>query len=281
MTGNPVGALGNWVGTGSNAAQSELGADGYGGIDVNSQSKGFWLDTQNTPGQVNISHNFIDTTAAIAGATAVLSFDIARQDLVYKGTSYETDLGAKFQVLIDGVVVAEVNYSDLANANEFTHYTVNIPGYAALGNSHTITLDDASTNSDVTGFSIDNVEIKDVTICDPAPTPHLGGKLLHRELRPRPGNHLPEQQRLTSPLTSTLPNTAGRAKPVTVASTLVPKSLTSTSTVSNRSSGEYYLDTQNTPGGIDITHTFTDAPPPQIDGKTAVLSFDIAKAATG
>ena len=133
MTGNPVGATGGWTSAGSHAVQSELGADGYGGIDVNNQSKGFWLDTQNTPGRVNISHSFIDKTAAIAGATAVLSFDIARQDLNYKGTNYQTDPDAKFQVLIDGEVVAEVNYADLANPNEFTHYTVNIADYEAVG----------------------------------------------------------------------------------------------------------------------------------------------------
>ena len=40
--------------------------------------------------------------------------------------------------------------------------------------------------------------------------------------------------------------------------------------------GSYYLDTQNTPGGINISHVFTDKTA-AIDGKTAVLSFDIAK----
>ena len=43
-------------------------------------------------------------------------------------------------------------------------------------------------------------------------------------------------------------------------------------------SGDYWLDTQNTPGGIAIKNTFTDTPDaPTGDGNTAVLSFDIAK----
>ncbi len=81
-------AANGWIGSGSDPAKSELGANGYGGIA--STSGGFWLDTQNTPGQVDISHTFTDTTAAIAGKTAVLSFDIAKQSLTYQGTAYAT-----------------------------------------------------------------------------------------------------------------------------------------------------------------------------------------------
>ena len=68
-----------------------------------STSGSHWFDTQGTTGPVNISHNFIDNTAAIAGATAVLSFDIAKQDF---GIGKITDPNASFEVRIDGNVVA-------------------------------------------------------------------------------------------------------------------------------------------------------------------------------
>ena len=42
-------------------------------------------------------------------------------------------------------MVPEVDYADLANSNEFTHYEVNIPTYAVAGDNHTITLIDASS----------------------------------------------------------------------------------------------------------------------------------------
>jgi hypothetical protein len=70
VSGAPVGNI-----NGSNPANSELGADGYGGIQATSPAPngtdGFWLDTQNTPGQINISHVFEDNTTAIDGKTAV------------------------------------------------------------------------------------------------------------------------------------------------------------------------------------------------------------------
>ena len=84
VSGAPVGNI-----NGSNPANSELGADGYGGIQATSPAPngngGYWLDTQNTPGQINISHVFEDNTTAIDGKTAVLEFDIAKQDLIYHG----------------------------------------------------------------------------------------------------------------------------------------------------------------------------------------------------
>ena len=47
---------------------SELGADSYGGIPNTSPANAdgnFWFDTMNSPGSVDISHSFTDTTAAI------------------------------------------------------------------------------------------------------------------------------------------------------------------------------------------------------------------------
>jgi hypothetical protein len=65
----------------TNASYVELGANGYG--DIASTTGEAWLDTQKSQGQIDISHVFQDTTAAIEGKTAVLSFDVGVQSLDY------------------------------------------------------------------------------------------------------------------------------------------------------------------------------------------------------
>jgi hypothetical protein len=56
---------------------SEVGFNGVLG-DIKATSGQFFLDTQNTPGGIDISHTFTDSTAAVAGTTSVLSFDIGK-----------------------------------------------------------------------------------------------------------------------------------------------------------------------------------------------------------
>ncbi|QIG47570.1 hypothetical protein G5V57_07390 [Nordella sp. HKS 07] len=148
-----------WTG----AQNSELGADGYGGIKATSGGPdGFWLDTQNTPGQINISHDFTDSTAAVGGKTAVLSFDIAKQNLTYLGNAYQTEANASFDVRIDGVTVKTILASDLVENNQMYHFDVDIADYADNADStHTITLVDTSPQADFTGFSIDSIQIND------------------------------------------------------------------------------------------------------------------------
>jgi hypothetical protein len=147
-----------WTG----AAHTELGADGYGGIDAT--SGGFWFDTQNSPGGVNISHTFTDTTAAVAGTTSVLSFDIGTQSLEYQGQHYETDANASFEFRIDGVTVAHFDATDFATANEMQHFDVNIAGYGIAGDTHTLQLVDTSSVSGYTGFAVDSIRIDDWVI---------------------------------------------------------------------------------------------------------------------
>ena len=53
-----------------------------------------FLDTQNTPGQINISHTFTDNTAAIDGKTATLSFDIGKMNIDWGG-GYQTNADEK------------------------------------------------------------------------------------------------------------------------------------------------------------------------------------------
>jgi hypothetical protein len=141
----------------------ELGADGYGNID--STSGDAWLDTQNSPGQINISHEFTDTTAAVDGKTSVLSFDIGIQSLDYLGNHYETNPDASFEFRIDGKVVADFDWSDFNTANEMQHFDIDITDYAAAGDTHTLSLVDTSPTADFTGFSVDSIQINDWVLC--------------------------------------------------------------------------------------------------------------------
>ena len=161
-----------WTGTANGgAANSELGADGYGGIETTSGTgeEAFWLDSQNTPGQIDISHTFTDSTAAIDGGaqydgnvTSVLSFDIAKQDLTYLGNQYQTEGNASFEFKVDGVTVAHIDASQLATNNDMYHFEVPLAGYADMGDDiHTLSLVDTSSQVDVTGFAIDSIAIHD------------------------------------------------------------------------------------------------------------------------
>ena len=149
--------------TGDGAGHTELGADGYGTIPDTSPSTDdiYWLDTQNSPGPINISHEFTDTTAAVGDKTSVLSFDIAKQQLDYNGQHYETDLNASFEFRIDGVTVAQFDAADFASLNTMEHVEVDISGYANAGDTHTLELVDTSGVSGFTGFAVDSIQIND------------------------------------------------------------------------------------------------------------------------
>jgi len=148
----------------TNPSNVELGADGYGGI--KSTSGDAWLDTQNSPGQIDISHTFTDTTAAVDGKTSVLSFDIGIQDLTYLGNPYETNSDASFEFQIDGKVVASFDWSQFQNTpNVMQHFEVDITGYENAGDTHTLSLVDTSPSADYTGFSVDSIQINDWIMC--------------------------------------------------------------------------------------------------------------------
>jgi hypothetical protein len=149
-----------WAG----AQNSELGANGYGTIETTSGTgnEAFWLDTQNSPGPISISHEFTDATAAVAGTTSVLSFDIAKQSLDYQGTHYATDPNASFEFRVDGAMVAHINASQLATNDDMYHFEVPITGYANMGgNVHTLELVDTSGIASSTGFAVDSIHIHD------------------------------------------------------------------------------------------------------------------------
>jgi hypothetical protein len=138
-----------WTG----AANTELGATGYGGIV--STSGDAWLDTQNSPGPIDISNTFEDPT----GGQVQLSFDIGTQSLDYLGQHYETDSKAMIQFKIDGNVVAEFTAEDFETANVLQHFEVVVDTGAA--GSHTLELVDVTGVDGFTGFAVDSIKIVD------------------------------------------------------------------------------------------------------------------------
>jgi hypothetical protein len=151
-------AASGWTG----ASHTELGANGYGGVAATSGgADGFWFDTQNSPGGVNISHSFTDSTAAVAGKTSVLSFDIGTQDLTFNGQHYATDPNASFDFKIDNQVVAHFDADDFAAPNAMLHFDIDISAYAGAGDTHMLSLVDTTANAGFTGFAVDSIAIHD------------------------------------------------------------------------------------------------------------------------
>ena len=143
----------------TNASYVELGANGYGNIA--STSGDAWLDTQNSPGPIDISHTFKDAN----GGQAQLSFDIGTQSLDYLGQHYATNPDAAFEFRIDGATVASFTAADFAQPNVMEHHEV-VFDTGAPGTDHTLELVDVTgVAGQFTGFSIDSVQINDWLVC--------------------------------------------------------------------------------------------------------------------
>ncbi len=110
-----------WTGTGHGTGNSVHGRREVGISEVlgstEATSGNQFLDTQNTPGQINISHTFTDNTAAINGKTATLSFDIGKMDIDWGGRHFKTNANETFEFRIDDQTVAEFTASDFIDAN--------------------------------------------------------------------------------------------------------------------------------------------------------------------
>ena len=175
--GNEVAGLTdlNTVSGWTGAEHTEIGIYPYG--DIHPTSGSHWLDTQNSPGGINISHAFDDNTKAPAvkllpgqtepahaGASAILSFDIGTQSVNFNGQPYATDPNASFEFKIDGNTVATFHASDFANPNQLQHFDIDIGGsaggYTSGDTHHTLSLVDNSA-SGYTGFAVDSIQIHD------------------------------------------------------------------------------------------------------------------------
>lgn len=153
-----LGAANGWTGDGGH---SELGLDNYGGIHVTSGgAAGFWLDTQNSPGGIDISHTFVDPT----GGQAQLSFDIGVQSLDYLGTHYQTDPQAKIEFRIDGTSVKTLTYAQVlaaaGNVDQLAHIEA-VFNTGAPNSVHTLEIVDLTPTAGFTGFSVDSIHIND------------------------------------------------------------------------------------------------------------------------
>lgn len=152
---------GGWV-----AASGEIvkGNAFEGSIAATSTPSGndFWLDTQNSPGGIDIYNSFVDTT----GGRFLLTFDIGTHDFG-TGNMEETNPNAVFEVQIDGVAVktltaAQVNA--LAGGNDkMAHIEVVVDGFNPdYATSHQIRLVDKTPSTDgYVGFAIDSINIYD------------------------------------------------------------------------------------------------------------------------
>jgi hypothetical protein len=158
-----------WTGTGHNdqfgfTDVSEVGMDGVlGGIKAASGQ--FFLDTQNTPGGIDISRTFTDSTDAVGGTTSVLSFDIGKMAVNWDGVDFATASDAMFEFRIDGQTVKQFDASDFANFNKMEHFDIDIGAYANAGSEHTLELVDTSATDGYFGFAVDSIQIHDWVIC--------------------------------------------------------------------------------------------------------------------
>jgi hypothetical protein len=128
----------------------------------------FWLDTQNSPGGINMTNWFVDPT----GGEFHLSFELGIRDFG-DGPKAETAQNAALNVLVDGKLVDTIDYSDvLAKAGgveHMAHFDFTVDGGAAPGSGHTLSFVDATfpqaDGGNYVGFMLDNIQVHDWIMC--------------------------------------------------------------------------------------------------------------------
>lgn len=159
QTQDPVWGVGDMTSTGwtyNNSNQAEIVNTAYTGPHITATSGNYWLDTQASPGGIDISHQFADAT----GGAAQLSFDIGLQQF----GSYATDPNAVFEVKVDGTAVATIHAADIlaktnGNYDAMAHFDVLFNDGAA--GTHTLELVDVTGQPSNVGFALDSVQIHD------------------------------------------------------------------------------------------------------------------------
>ena len=63
--------------------------------------------------------------------------------------------------LTTAIAMKACQHADIASRNSEVRLSFDITGYAAAGDTHTLQLIDTSPVSDVTGFSVDSIQIND------------------------------------------------------------------------------------------------------------------------
>ncbi len=157
---------GGWASVGGEVVKGNAFPGSIGGSSTQSGDD-FWLDTQNSPGGINISNWFHDPS----GGKFLLEFDIGTHDFG-TGPMEETDPNASFDVSIDGNVVAHFahmgggdpnNKFDIDNwtHDQMQHISLVLDGGSAAAD-HLITLHDTTAATDrYVGFAVDTIQVHD------------------------------------------------------------------------------------------------------------------------
>lgn len=136
---------------------------------IESTSGGYWLDTQNSPGGIDITNWFVDPT----GGDFLLSFDLGIHDFG-TGPKEETNDHATFQVKVDGIVVADLSYKDVfakaasqhdgQGTEVMGHFDLVVPDSSEGTTAHTISFVDTTPQVDggnYVGFALDTIQVHD------------------------------------------------------------------------------------------------------------------------
>ena len=129
---------------------------------IESTSGDFWLDTQNSPGGIDISNWFVDPT----GGDFHLSFDLGIHDFG-EGPKAETAHNAMLNVLVDGKLVDTIDYSEVlakAGVEQMGHFDYVVDGGGDANVGHTISFVDVTPPVDggnYVGFALDTIQVND------------------------------------------------------------------------------------------------------------------------
>lgn len=131
---------------GVGSAGTEVVVDGYMGID--GTEGGAWLDTQGSPGPINISHAVGDTN----DGQALLTFSVAAQEF----GSFES--AGTLDFYWNGMLVESVDRSELGANGVFQEFNLVVD--SAAGGANTLTIQDTGPAT-VVGFALDYVQVSD------------------------------------------------------------------------------------------------------------------------
>jgi hypothetical protein len=149
--------LPGWT-TAADSAKLEVVSAGYSGIG----GDGHWLDTQGSPGPIDISQ----VLALSAGEHAQMTFSVAAEDII--AANLTTSSSEKLDFMFGGNVVKEVTMADFTDAhgvidyNAFHSFTANVVG----GANDTLQIASHGASGNV-GFAIDSVSVKALTCAAP------------------------------------------------------------------------------------------------------------------
>lgn len=135
-------STGGWTSTGG---ATEVVKDGYQGIVGN--DGGYWLDTQATPGGVDITHAVTDAN----GGKAQLTISVAAQQF----GSFETT--GTLDVVWNGVLVDTITVAELGDFNTFHEFSWVVDSVAG---ANAVEIHDTGP-AVVVGFALDAVQVND------------------------------------------------------------------------------------------------------------------------